>query len=59
MVDDYRTKSIGGKSARVLPVRVSFPAFGTSVFLVSELTAENHAPAIELNYRREKKEGGK
>jgi hypothetical protein len=59
MVDDFRTKSIGGKGARVLPIRVSFPAFGASMFFVSELTGENQAPAIELSYQREKKEGGK
>jgi hypothetical protein len=57
--DDFRTRSMGGKSARVLPIRVSFPVFGSYVFLVSELTGENQAPAIELSYQREKKEGGK
>jgi hypothetical protein len=29
------------------------------VFLVSELTAENQAPAIELGYQRDKKDGGR
>jgi hypothetical protein len=58
-IDDFRTKTMGGKSARVLPVRVSFPAFGPSLFFVSELTGENQSPAIDLNYQREKKEGGK
>lgn len=57
-LDDFRTKSMGGKSAKVLPIRVSFPAFGTSLFLVSELTAENQTPAIDLSYQREKKDGG-
>jgi hypothetical protein len=57
-LDDFRNKSMSGKSAKVLPIRVSFPAFGTSLFLVSELTAENQAPAIELSYQREKKDGG-
>jgi hypothetical protein len=57
--DDFRTRSMGGKSARVLPIRVSFPVFGAALFLVSELTGENQAPAIELSYQREKKEGGK
>jgi len=50
---------IGGRGAKVLPIRPSFPAFGPSIFLVSELTAENHAPALEFNYQRDKKEGGK
>jgi hypothetical protein len=58
-LDDFRTKTMGGKSARVLPVRLSFPAFGPSLFFVSELTGENQSPAIDLNYQREKKEGGK
>ncbi|HEY6348022.1 MAG TPA: hypothetical protein VI636_01310 [Candidatus Angelobacter sp.] len=52
----YWSKS-GARTARVLPIRVSFPAFGPSVFLVSELTAENHAESVELSYQREKKEG--
>jgi hypothetical protein len=43
----------------VLPIRVSVPGFGPSLFFVSELTAENQSPAIELNYQHEKKEGGK
>jgi len=61
LLDDYRAKFAGGKEAKVLPVKVSFPAFGTSMFLVSELTAENQAPAIEFDYQREKdkKDGGK
>jgi hypothetical protein len=58
-LDEFRTKTIGGRSARVLPIRVSFPVFGSSTFLVSELTGENQSPAIELSYQREKKEGGK
>jgi hypothetical protein len=58
-LDDFRARSMGGKSARVLPIRVSFPAFGSSLFFVSELTGENQAPAIQLNYQHEKKEGGK
>ena len=59
LLDDYRAKFAGGKEAKVLPVHVSFPAFGSSVFLVSELTAENQAPAIELSYQRDKKDGGR
>jgi hypothetical protein len=58
-LDDFRAKSMGGHGAKVLPITVSFPAFGASLFLVSELTAENQAPAIELSYQKEKKEGGK
>jgi hypothetical protein len=59
LVDNFKTKSLGGRSAKVLPIRPAFPAFGPSLFFVSELTAENHAPALELSYQRDKKEGGK
>lgn len=48
--------SSGGRTAHVLPIRVSFPAFGPSVFLVSELTAENHTESVELTYQHDKKE---
>ena len=54
--ESFWSKS-GARTARVLPIRVSFPSFGPSVFLVSELTAENHAETIELNYQRDKKAG--
>jgi hypothetical protein len=41
----------------VLPVNVSFPAFGPSIFLVSELTSENQFPAAEFSFQRDKKGG--
>jgi hypothetical protein len=59
LVDNFKNKSFGGRSAKILPIRPSFPEFGPSMFFVSELTAENHAPALELSYQRDKKEGGK
>jgi hypothetical protein len=59
LVDNFKTKTLGGRGAKVLPIRPAFPAFGPSMFFVSELTAENHAPALEFNYQRDKKEGGK
>lgn len=43
---------------RNLPIRVAFPHFGPSVFLVSELTSENQTPALEVDFQREKKRGG-
>ena len=49
----------GSETARVLPVRLSFPAFGAALYLVSELTGEGQAPSIELSYQREKKEGSR
>ena len=57
LLDSYRAKSAGGKVSGILPVNVSFPAFGPSMFLVAELTAENQAPAAELNFQRDKKGG--
>jgi hypothetical protein len=61
LVDNFRTKALGGTGAKILPIRVMFPAFGPSVFLVSELTGENQGPAIELNYaqNKDKEKGGK
>jgi hypothetical protein len=59
LVDNFKNKTLGGRGAKVLPIRPSFPAFGPSMFFVSELTAENHAPALEFNYQRDKKDGGK
>jgi hypothetical protein len=58
-LDKFREKSKGGKVTGILPIRVSFPAVGPSLFLVSELTAENQVPNADLNYQREKKAGGK
>ncbi len=54
---DYFWSQSGTRTARVLPIRVSFPAFGPSLFLAAELTAENHGPAIQFSYQRDKKAG--
>ena len=59
LVDQYRASIAGGRTSHSLPMAVSFPTFGQSVFLVAELTQENHAPAIEMSYQKEKKEGKK
>lgn len=59
LVDKFRADSLTGKRAGILPLHVSFPAFGPSVYLVSELTAENQAPSADLNYQRDKKAGVK
>jgi hypothetical protein len=47
----------GGRPARNLPLRVEFPHFGPSIFLVSELTAENQTPAVEFDFQRDRKRG--
>jgi hypothetical protein len=57
LLDSYRAKSSSGKVTGVLPVNVDFPAFGPSIYLVSELTSENQSPAAEFNFQRDKKGG--
>jgi hypothetical protein len=59
LLDKLRTDSLAGKRAGILPIHVSFPAFGPSLYLVSELTGENQAPSAALTYQHEKKVGGK
>jgi len=59
LLDKFKADSLAGKRAGILPIRVSFPAFGPSVYLVSELTGENHTPSAVLSYQRDKKAGGK
>jgi len=57
LLDTFRTKSLAGKVTGILPINVDFPAFGPSIFLVSELTSENQAPMAEFNFQRDKKAG--
>ena len=57
LVAKFRSKSQGGRTTGILPIRVSFPAFGPSVFLVSELTSAGQVPATALTYERDKKAG--
>jgi hypothetical protein len=59
LLDDYRSKSLAGKVTGILPINVSFPAFGPSIFLVSELTSENQSPAAQFNFQRDKKAGAR
>jgi hypothetical protein len=59
LLDKFRADSLAGKRAGILPIHVSFPAFGPSLYLVSELTGENQAPSAGLTYQHEKKAGGK
>ncbi len=59
LLDTFRTKSLGGKVTGILPVHVDFPAFGPSIYLVSELTSENQSPAAEFSFQREKKGGAR
>src|SRR5216684_1448338 len=59
LLDKFRAYALAGKRAGILPIRVSFPAFGPSLFLVSELTAENQSPSADITFQRDKKAGGK
>jgi hypothetical protein len=54
LVARYRNDAGSRTVIGSLPVHVSFPAFGPSLFLASELTAEAHAPSIELAFKRVK-----
>ncbi|HEY4424730.1 MAG TPA: hypothetical protein VGN10_11005 [Pyrinomonadaceae bacterium] len=57
LVAKLRNDKTGAKPARNLPLRVVFPHFGPSLFLISELTAENQTPAVEFDFQRERKKG--
>jgi len=59
LLDKYKAKSSSGKVTGILPVSVSFPAFGPSIYLVSELTSENQFPAAEFSFQRDKKGGAR
>ena len=59
LVDKYRSQSQEGRRAGILPLGLSFPVFGPSVFLVSELTAENQSPTIDFSYEPAKKGGAR
>jgi hypothetical protein len=59
LVDKFRAKSQGGRTSGILPVRVSFPAYGPSVYMVSELTSPSQAPQANFSYQRDKKAGSR
>jgi hypothetical protein len=59
LLDKFRADALAGTRAGILPIRVSFPVFGPSLYLVSELTGENQAPIANLTYQHDKKAGGK
>jgi len=55
LIDKYHSSSAVGRATGVLPLSVNFPAFGPSVYLVSQLTSENQSPTAELNFQQDKK----
>ena len=59
LVAKVRDTKSGGKPTRNLPLRVVFPHFGPSIYLISELTGENQTPAVEFDFQRDRKRGDK
>jgi hypothetical protein len=59
LVSHLRDTTRASKPARNLPLRVAFPHFGPSIFLVAELTSENQIPMVDLDFQRDKKRGEK
>jgi hypothetical protein len=57
LVDRYKARRDARRPADAAPLRVEFPAVGPSIYLASELTAENQAPTVELNYQKDRKGG--
>jgi hypothetical protein len=57
LVSHLRDTKRPSKPARNRPLRVAFPHFGPSIFLVAELTSENQTPVVELDFQRDKKRG--
>jgi len=52
LVERYRSDSGGRTVVGALPVHVTFPTFGPSIFLASELTEEGRAPSVEIAFKR-------
>ncbi len=59
LLDSFKAKSLSGKVTGILPVSVDFPAFGPSIYLVSELTSENQSPTAAFSFQHEKKGGAR
>jgi hypothetical protein len=52
LIERFKNEPGGRTVVGSLPVRVAFPAFGPSVFLASELTAEASTPSVDLLVKR-------
>jgi hypothetical protein len=59
LADGYRARRDARRPAESAPLRVEFPAVGPSLFLASELTAEDSTPNLEIDYQKEHKGGVK
>jgi len=53
----FFAKTQGVRARGILPIRVSFPVFGPSVFLAAQLTSASQTPSATLNYQQDKKGG--
>jgi hypothetical protein len=53
LVDRYRASNKKSGAQADTWSEMEFPAVGPSIYLVSELTSENQAAALQLNYQRE------
>lgn len=54
LVDGFRAKRESSQTS-IAAGGLDFPAYGESIFLTAELTAENQEPRIELTYQPERK----
>ena len=52
LIDRFRNEGGGRTVSGALPVDVTLPTLGPSIFLASELTAESQAPSIDLTIRK-------
>jgi hypothetical protein len=59
LLDGFRARTNARRAAEAVPVDVAFPAIGPSLYLVSELTGEDKAAVINLDYQEDKKAGVK
>jgi hypothetical protein len=57
LVAKLRDSARGSRPARNRPLRLVFPHFGPSIFMVSELTGENQTPSVEFDFQLERKRG--
>ena len=55
--DRLFAKSQGVRAKGILPIRISFPAFGPSLFMMAELTSSGETPNALLDYQQDKKGG--
>ena len=52
LIDRFRNEGGGRTVSGALPIDVSFPKIGPSLFMAAELTAESSTPSIDLSVRR-------